>query len=303
VTITGTNFTTATNVDFGASPATTFTVDSDTQITAASPAETAGTIDVTVTNPGGTSATSANDQFIFEASGGGGPTQVGDCVGQVLLATPNPKLTDLTQDGVKLNGALAAVQHTTTKIGGTCTGQPRPGDTHIPAAPASLTPRAETLTLLGNATCARGPDVPLDTAANAHSWPLNGKVTWTMNETYTDPTTGLVHPYKIQAAITILGTGENGNGADVSDVGGIVLTGLVPGAIVRGSIWQDPVVKTGAVSGYNTGYELDLNAAAKCADGTANDAQISKVLIGGGGTSATSLTGSVAEGVKFETGQ
>ena len=55
VTITGTGFTGATAVDFGTTPATDFTVVSDTSITADSPAGT-GTVDVTVTTPGGTSA-------------------------------------------------------------------------------------------------------------------------------------------------------------------------------------------------------------------------------------------------------
>ena len=55
VTITGTGFTGVTAVDFGTTPATTFTVVSPTSITADSPAGT-GTVDVTVTAPSGTSA-------------------------------------------------------------------------------------------------------------------------------------------------------------------------------------------------------------------------------------------------------
>ena len=64
VTITGTGFTRATAVDFGTNPATNLTVVSDTTITAYSPAGT-GTVDVTVTTPGGTSATSTADQFTY----------------------------------------------------------------------------------------------------------------------------------------------------------------------------------------------------------------------------------------------
>ena len=58
VTITGTGFTGATAVDFGTTPATNLTVVSDTTITVDSPPGT-GTVDVTVTTPGGTSATSS----------------------------------------------------------------------------------------------------------------------------------------------------------------------------------------------------------------------------------------------------
>ena len=64
VTITGTGFTGATTVMFGIINASSFTVNSATNITATSPAGT-GTVDVTVTTPGGTSATSPADQFTY----------------------------------------------------------------------------------------------------------------------------------------------------------------------------------------------------------------------------------------------
>ncbi len=68
VTITGSGFTGATEVDFGGTAATSMSVDSDTQITATSPAGS-GTVDVTVITPGGTSATGAADQFTYNAAG------------------------------------------------------------------------------------------------------------------------------------------------------------------------------------------------------------------------------------------
>ncbi len=52
VTITGTNFSGASAVKFGTTSATSFTVNSDTSITAIDPAKSSGTIDVTVTVPG-----------------------------------------------------------------------------------------------------------------------------------------------------------------------------------------------------------------------------------------------------------
>ena len=66
VVITGTNFAGATAVNFGAVTAL-FTINTATQITATSPAESVGTVDVTVTTPNGTSATSAADQFTYFA--------------------------------------------------------------------------------------------------------------------------------------------------------------------------------------------------------------------------------------------
>jgi cysteine-rich repeat protein len=68
VTIAGTGFSGVTAVDFGTSSAASFTVNSDTSITAVSPAASGGTVDVTVTSAGGTSATSSADQFTFVAA-------------------------------------------------------------------------------------------------------------------------------------------------------------------------------------------------------------------------------------------
>ncbi len=65
VTITGANLTGATAVNFGATPATAFTVNSATSITATAPAGAAGTVNVTVTTPAGTSATAAANQYTY----------------------------------------------------------------------------------------------------------------------------------------------------------------------------------------------------------------------------------------------
>jgi hypothetical protein len=68
VTISGTGFTGASSVDFGATPAASFTVVSDTSITAVSPVAPAGTVDVTVTSAGGPSVAGPADHFTFVAA-------------------------------------------------------------------------------------------------------------------------------------------------------------------------------------------------------------------------------------------
>ena len=69
MTITGSNFTGATAVDFGTGHAgTDATVVSPSEITVNAPAESAATVDVTVTTPNGTSATSSADQFTYTAA-------------------------------------------------------------------------------------------------------------------------------------------------------------------------------------------------------------------------------------------
>ena len=86
VTITGTNFSGATAVKFGATAATSFTVNSATSITAVAPAGAAGSVDVTVTTPAGTSATSAADNtptsllYVTGLNPSGGPTAGGTLV-------------------------------------------------------------------------------------------------------------------------------------------------------------------------------------------------------------------------------
>ena len=65
VIVNGTGFASGATVMFGTVAATGVTVDSTTWITATSPAEAAGTVDVTVTTADGTSATSSADQFTY----------------------------------------------------------------------------------------------------------------------------------------------------------------------------------------------------------------------------------------------
>jgi IPT/TIG domain/Bacterial Ig-like domain (group 3) len=65
VTITGSGFTGATFVDFGFTSAGNYTVNNPGSITVESPSGSAGTVDVTVTTAGGTSATGAADRFTY----------------------------------------------------------------------------------------------------------------------------------------------------------------------------------------------------------------------------------------------
>ena len=255
-------------------------------------------------------------------------TPTGGCangVSFVKLTSPTKGvgLTDRTVDGVKATGGLAKDQTTKAVIGGTCTGHWRPGDAHNPGHlntdPAiNLTPKAQATALLGNASCGQGADQTGDTNYTAHTWVLNGKITWTFNETYFDPVAVATKPYKMQADVSLIGIAANGDAADVVSLGGIVLSGVNAGATLstfatagaaHTSIWEDPVVKTGGASGYNTGYELDLGSAAGCADGlqpgetgTVGNANILQVLAGGGPL-APSLLGSPANGILFEFGQ
>ena len=117
VTITGTGFTTTTAVHFGATAAT-FTVNSDTSITAVSPAGSVGTVDITVTNAGGTSTTSAADRFTYDAV----PTvtsvspNAGPIAGGATVTITGTGLTGTTAVNFGGTPATSFVVHSNTSI-------------------------------------------------------------------------------------------------------------------------------------------------------------------------------------------
>lgn len=104
--LTGTGFTDASAVKFGTVDAVSFTVNSDTQITATAPAMTAGSVNVSVTTPGGSSTAAVGNQATY--------------------VNP-PTLTGLTPssgsigDSITLTGTLFNATHTqnTVKFGTT----------------------------------------------------------------------------------------------------------------------------------------------------------------------------------------
>ena len=66
MTITGSGFTNASTVSFGGVASYSFTINDDGSITAYSPAASvAGTVDITVSSTGGTSAASSSDQYTY----------------------------------------------------------------------------------------------------------------------------------------------------------------------------------------------------------------------------------------------
>jgi alpha-tubulin suppressor-like RCC1 family protein len=66
VTLSGSLFNGVNGVDFGSTPAASYSVTSPTTITAVAPSNAAGEVDISVSNASGTSSLSANDQFQFD---------------------------------------------------------------------------------------------------------------------------------------------------------------------------------------------------------------------------------------------
>ena len=107
MTIYGTNFTGATAVQFGTVNATSYIVDSATQITAVSPVGSPGYVDITVTTPGGTSPPIVADTFQYVAATTGAPS----VTGLSLTTGPAAGGTTVTIYGTNFTGATAtAVQ-------------------------------------------------------------------------------------------------------------------------------------------------------------------------------------------------
>jgi hypothetical protein len=101
VVITGTNLTGATGVSFGSTAATSFTVDSATQITAIAPAGSAGSVSIAVTTSGGTAT--SNNAYTYVAQQQAAPT--------ITSIAPNSGTsaggTSVVITGTNLTGASA----------------------------------------------------------------------------------------------------------------------------------------------------------------------------------------------------
>jgi hypothetical protein len=119
VTIAGTNLENAIAVDFGSVAVTSFVSDSNGQIVLLSPAGTAGTVDVTATTLGGTSATSASDRFTYSIA----PViPVNPTVTTLTLSAPannvNPERTlQFTAAGTNASGLSVPLGPVTWSLG------------------------------------------------------------------------------------------------------------------------------------------------------------------------------------------
>jgi hypothetical protein len=245
----------------------------------------------------------ANDAFFTmqlpQRTGNAG----GQCGGFALLGKASVNhvsapLLDQTQVATAL--ATSALKNLSTKavLGGMCSIVTATGDPGNPGGGlvSSLTPKAIGGKVIGNARCASS---PAHDGNASHAWPYNGKLTFTMSQTYLDAL-GHTHAYKIQGDIEILGV-DPARGPDVYDVAGVVSAGQGLGATVHGSIWIDPVVAApkGSSSVYNSGYQFDSNEYNLCNNAIAGDASVSTVMIGGGGSTAVSMRGNSAAGLNF----
>jgi len=190
VIVTGTGFTGTTGIMFGTTAATSFTVDSATRINATSPAGAAGTVDVTVTTPDGTSATSSADQFTYVPSGAPAISGISPASGPVAGGT----IVIVT--GTGFTGATSLMFGTTAATTFTVD-----SDTRINAtSPASVVGTVDVTVTTPQGTSAASTadqftyvpsDAPAITAISPASGPVAGGTIVTINGTRFTGATGI----------------------------------------------------------------------------------------------------------------
>ncbi|MEA2335758.1 MAG: hypothetical protein QOG40_2248, partial [Solirubrobacteraceae bacterium] len=179
VTVEGTDLAKATGVHFGAAAASSFTVDSDTSLTAVAPAG-AGEVDVTVTNPGGTSGGSGADRFLYVPKGPR-PTITGVTPG----SGPAAGGTTVTLTGTGFVGVIGVHFGSTAAAGFTTSSA---GSLSAVSPPATAQTAHVTVTTPNGTSATALPDrfkfgPPTVTSVSPNSGPASGATTVTVTGT------------------------------------------------------------------------------------------------------------------------
>ena len=179
VAITGQGFTGATTVKFGSTSAPSFVVNSDTQITATSPAESGGVVDITVTTPQTTSATGAADKFTFATFPvvtGISPSQ-GDPAGGTTVVISGSGFTGATSVTFATSPAISLTVNSDSQI--TVVTPPGSGLVSV----VVTTPSGSSNPNQASYLYSNAPAVPTITSINSSSGSSNGGATVTITGT------------------------------------------------------------------------------------------------------------------------
>jgi len=269
VTVSGSGFTAADAVLFGAVPATNFTVISDTSVTAIASAQAAGTVDVTIVGPTGNSVVGSSDQFTYSAASsptvtGLSPTSGSVNGGTVVTITG----TNFTAATAVTFGSLAAASFTVvsgTTILATEPAKTSTGNVYVTVTTAGGTSSTGSASQFDNTTGT----TPSITALSPSSGPVGG------GNTVTFTGVGFTGASQVTYAGGQLSatSGPTGGGTFVSVTG----SNFTTATFVKFGI--------GYASSYTILSDTQLTAIAPFAMGAGT---VDVTVVNGGGTSATS---------------
>ncbi|MFE7802524.1 ice-binding family protein [Nocardia sp. NPDC057440] len=219
VVLTGTNLTGATAVSFGGTPATSFTVNSSTQITAVTPAHSAGTVSVTVTTAGGTS----------------------NSVAFTYIAVPT--LTSITPSSGPPSGGTVVVLTGTGLTGATAV--------NFGATPSTLfvVNSSTQITALAPAHSAGTVSVTVTTVGGTS----NG-VAYTYVSGLAPVNLGTAASFAVLGAATVTNTGATAITGNLGVSPGTAVTGFPPGTVTGGAIHAGDLVAAQAHTDLQAAY-------------------------------------------------
>jgi hypothetical protein len=134
VTIAGHDFTEVTAVKFGSTPATSFTANSDTELTAVSPPSSiAGVVNVSITTVAGTTPATASDQFTYTVKASAPPP-----VSCVVPKLKGKKLKTAKRALLKAECKLGTIKGKKSKSAKVKTQSPKPGTVLAPGSKVNV---------------------------------------------------------------------------------------------------------------------------------------------------------------------
>jgi alpha-tubulin suppressor-like RCC1 family protein len=298
VTVSGRGFTGAIAVDFGGAAAASFSVVSDSQLTAVSPAGKPGTVDATVTTDGGTSVASPADQFGYLAQADHWGKFFGDNILADSGRTPRPARVTIPDASPIVQVATSNSTQYALLADGTlwAWGQGTYGQLGNGGNANSFTAPVQVVFPSGVSIAAIPVDaMPFDTAlavdsqGNAWGWGLNKKGELCLGNTlpYTTPVqlpltdvTALAGAnehavYDTGGTVKSCGTNDEGvlgTGGTASSTHPVRVTGLPAGVAVTALV--SAYHNAGALLANGQFYDWGHNAAGQLGDGSTQSSAV-----------------------------
>jgi hypothetical protein len=251
VTVTGTNFTTVTAVDFGTAPGTSLTRVGADQLTVVTPVGTPGPVAVSVTAAGGTGSLAAGFTYV------GAPTVTriapssGPVAGGTRITVSGTGLTGATAVAI---GTVAATTVVAAPTGDSLTAKTPPGTSGAVAEPVSVTTTEGTVKVATGFHYATVPVAPPNVIASPSDGSVN--VVWIVPANGGSPITSFTLTVEATGAAGVPHVLKAVKGTAIAPTPGdqdaYVVTGLSDSVSYTFSVGATNVVGTGAITTSNT---------------------------------------------------